>query len=35
MNMTRNNYTIEIVTVSEERHRRRSVQKKAALAKET
>jgi transposase len=35
MNMTRNNYTIEIVTVSEERHRRLSVQKKAALAKKT
>jgi transposase len=33
--MTRNNETIEIVTVSEERRRRWSVQEKAALVKET
>lgn len=35
MNMTRNNQTIEVVTVSEERRRRWSVQEKAALVKET
>ena len=35
MSMTRNNETIEIVTVSEERRRRWSVQEKAALVKET
>jgi len=33
--MTRNNQTIEVVTVSEERRRRWSVQEKAALVKET
>jgi transposase len=35
VNMTRNNQTIEVVTVSEERRRRWSVQEKAALVKET
>ena len=35
MSMTRNNQTIEVVTVSEERRRRWSVQEKAALVKET
>lgn len=35
MSMTRNNQTIEVVTVSEERRRRWSVQDKAALVKET
>lgn len=35
MNMTRNKQTIEVVTVSEERRRRWSVQEKAALVKET
>jgi len=33
--MTRSNQTIEVVTVSEERRRRWSVQEKAALVKET
>lgn len=33
--MTRNNQTIEVVTVTEERRRRWSVQEKAALVKET
>jgi transposase len=33
--MTRNNQTIEVVTVSEERRRRWSLQEKAALVKET
>jgi transposase len=33
--MTRNNQTIEVVTVPEERRRRWSVQEKAALVKET
>jgi transposase len=33
--MTRNNQTIEVVTVSEERRRRWSVQEKAALVQET
>lgn len=33
--MTRNNQTIEVVTVSEERRRRWSVQEKTALVKET
>ena len=33
--MTRNNQTIEVVTVSEERCRRWSAQEKAALVKET
>lgn len=33
--MTKNNQTIEVVTVSEERRRRWSVQEKAALVKET
>ena len=35
MSMTRKNQTIEVVTVSEERRRRWSVQEKAALVKET
>lgn len=35
VSMTRNNQTIEVVTVSEERRRRWSVQEKAALVKET
>jgi transposase len=35
VSMTRNNPTIEVVTVSEERRRRWSVQEKAALVKET
>jgi len=35
VNMTRNNQTIEVVTVSEERCRRWSAQEKAALVKET
>lgn len=35
MNMTSNKQTIEVVTVSEERRRRWSVQEKAALVKET
>jgi transposase len=33
--MTRNNQTIEVVTVSQERRRRWSAQEKAALVKET
>ena len=35
MSMTRNNQTIEVVVVSEERRRRWSVQEKGALVKET
>jgi len=35
VNMTSNKQTIEVVTVSEERRRRWSVQEKAALVKET
>lgn len=35
MSMTNNKQTIEVVTVSEERRRRWSVQEKAALVKET
>lgn len=35
MHMTRNNQTLEVVTVSEERRRRWSVQKKAALVNRT
>ena len=35
VNMTRNNQTMEVVTVSEERRRRWSAQEKAALVKET
>jgi transposase len=35
VNMTRNNQTIEVVTVSQERRRRWSAQEKAALVKET
>lgn len=35
MNMTRNNQTIDVVTVSQERRRRWSAQEKAALVKET